>query len=96
MTGPATLVVLAAGLGSRFGGLKQVERLGPNGEWLMDFSIYDARRHGLSRIVFVVRSEIVDFMRDAIDERYQGRISPIFALQRIDDLPLGTPKFPAG
>ena len=55
-----SLLVLAAGLGSRYGGLKQLEQVGPNGETLMDYSIYDAKKAGFSRIVFLIREEMLD------------------------------------
>ena len=53
-----TLVVMAAGMGSRFGGLKQIEPVGPNGELILDYSVYDAKRYGFTKVVFVIREDL--------------------------------------
>lgn len=91
MTPPLTLVVLAAGLGSRYGGLKQFDPLGPGGTTLMDFSIHDARRSGFSRIVFVTRPELADQLATHVKARYGKSVETAIALQRNDDLPAGHP-----
>lgn len=84
-----TLVVLAAGMGARFGGLKQVAPIGPAGETLLDYSIFDARRSGFDRVVFVIRREIEAEFRAAVGDRYANRLEVRYAHQRLDDLPAG-------
>ena len=69
-----TLLVLAAGMGSRAGGLKQVEGFGPHGETIMDYSLFDAVRAGFSKVVFIVRQEILEMVRDRYDSRLAGRM----------------------
>lgn len=84
-----SLVVLAAGMGSRFGGLKQVEPVGPSGETLMDYSVFDALQAGFERIVFVIRKDFEDVFRTTVAAKYEGRIAIEFAFQDRDDLPSG-------
>lgn len=88
MTRP-TIVILAAGMGSRYGGLKQLEPVGPSGETIMDYSIYDALRAGFGRAVFVIRPEMEAAFRDAIGRRYEEHIAISYAFQRLEDLPGG-------
>lgn len=92
---PLSLVLLAAGMGSRYGGLKQLEPVGPNGETLMDYSVYDALRAGFSRVVFVIRPEIEEVFQRTIGDRYRDRLEVGVALQRLDDLPGGVVAPPA-
>lgn len=83
------LVVMAAGIGSRYGGLKQVEPIGPGGEMIVDYSIFDAIRAGFERVVVIIRRDIeADFNR-AVADRIARHISIDFALQELDDLPSG-------
>ena len=82
-----TLVILAAGMGSRFGGLKQVEPIGPNGEFIIDYSIYDAIRAGFSKIVFIIKRENYDLFRETVGKRIEGKISVEYAFQDINDVP---------
>lgn len=89
MTTPLTLVVLAAGLGSRYGGLKQLDPLGPGGATLMDYSVYDAWRAGFTRAVFVIRPEIAAGFAELIGDRYLSRLQVTTAHQRLDALPGG-------
>lgn len=84
-----TLLLLAAGMGSRYGGLKQLDRVGPAGETLMDYSIFDAIRAGFSRVVFVIRRDIEAEFKAVIGSRYAGRIEVDYAFQSMDDLPAG-------
>ncbi len=84
-----TLLVLAAGMGSRYGGLKQLESFGPGGATIMDYSIFDALRGGFGRVVFVIRQEMDADFRATIGKRYESRISVAYAHQRLDDLPNG-------
>jgi NDP-sugar pyrophosphorylase family protein len=81
------LVVLAAGMGSRYGGLKQMDRFGPAGETLLDYSIYDARRAGFEKVVFVSRRDIVDEFRNIVTRKYQKSLKIDFALQELDMVP---------
>lgn len=82
-----TLLVLAAGMGSRYGGLKQVDPIGPNGETILDYSIFDAQRAGFNRIVFVLRREIERQFRETIGNRIERRIATDYVFQQIGDLP---------
>lgn len=79
-----TLLVLAAGMGSRYGGIKQIEGFGPLGETLLEYSIYDAIRAGFGRVVFIVREEIKQAVHDIIAPGLEGRLPYDFALQEID------------
>ncbi len=84
-----TLFVLAAGMGSRYGGLKQLDPLGPNGETIMDYSIYDAIHAGFGKVVFVIRKDFEDDFRKKILSKYEGHIPVEVVFQSIDDLPEG-------
>ena len=84
-----TLFVLAAGMGSRYGGLKQLDPLGPNGETIMDYSIYDAIKSGLGKVVFVIRKDFEQDFRDKILSKYEGHIPVDVVFQAIDNLPEG-------
>lgn len=84
-----TLVVLAAGMGSRYGGLKQVDPVGPSGETIMDYSVFDAVRAGFGRVVFVIRREFEDVFRETIGAKYKGAVEVAYAFQSMDDLPEG-------
>ena len=83
------LVVMAAGMGSRYGGLKQIDPVGPNGELIIDYSIYDARRAGFETVVFVIKRQIEDTFKAAIGDRLAGVINVKYAYQELDDLPEG-------
>ena len=89
MNNKITLLVLAAGMGSRFGGLKQLTPFGPGGETLMDYSVYDAVRAGFDRIVFVIRRDFEAVFREQVGSRYAGKIEIDYAFQSLDDLPGG-------
>lgn len=78
------LVVLAAGMASRYGSLKQVDSFGPHGETIIDYSIYDAIRAGFSKVVFVIREEFEDVMRQNFDEKLSGKIKVDYAFQSFD------------
>lgn len=84
-----TLLVLAAGMGSRYGGLKQLDGLGPHGETIMDYSIYDAMQAGFGKVVFVIRKDIEAEFRRKILSKYQGHIPVDVVFQSIDSLPGG-------
>ncbi|SES63016.1 sugar phosphate nucleotidyltransferase [Prevotella sp. kh1p2] len=90
-----TLLLLAAGMGSRYGGLKQLDGLGPNGETIMDYSIYDAIQAGFGKIVFVIRKDFEQEFRDKILSKYEGHIPAELVFQSLDDLPAGF-SVPAG
>ena len=83
-----TLVVLAAGMGSRFGGDKQFTALGPDGETLMDYAIFDAVRAGIERVVLIVRPDALPLL-PALQARYRSTVDLTAASQRLDDLPAG-------
>lgn len=84
-----TLYVLAAGMGSRYGGLKQLDGLGPNRETIMDYSIYDAIRAGFGKVVFVIRKDFEKDFREKILSKYEGHIPVEVVFQSIQDLPEG-------
>lgn len=84
-----TLLLLAAGMGSRYGGLKQLDGLGPNGETIMDYSIYDAIQAGFGKIVFVIRKDFEDQFRKKVLSKYEGHIPTEIVFQSIDNLPEG-------
>ncbi len=84
-----TLLVLAAGMGSRYGGLKQLDPVGPSGEAIIDYSIYDAIRAGFGKIVFVIRRDIEDAFKTSIGSKYAGLIKVEYAFQELNDLPDG-------
>jgi NDP-sugar pyrophosphorylase family protein len=84
-----TLLVLAAGMGSRYGGLKQIDPVGPSGETVLDYAVFDAIRAGFGRVVFVVRREFEESFRSAVTAKYAGRIAVDLVHQSLDDLPQG-------
>ncbi len=82
-----TLVIMAAGMGSRFGGLKQVEPVGPNGEIIADYSVYDAIRAGFNKVVFIIRKEHLDYFKNNIISKYKDKIEVAFSFQELDKIP---------
>ena len=84
-----TLVVMAAGLGSRFGSLKQIEPVGPNGEFIIDYSVYDAIRAGFNKVVFIIRKDFYNDFRETIGKRIEDKIKVEYAFQELTDLPIG-------
>jgi dTDP-glucose pyrophosphorylase len=90
-----TLLVLAAGMGSRFGGLKQIEPVGPSGETIIDYSIYDALRAGFGKIVFVIRKDIEQQFKEVVGSRFEKRVPVEYVLQELNKLPEGF-SVPAG
>src|SRR4051812_46776915 len=84
-----TLVVLAAGMGSRYGGLKQIDPVGPGGETMLDYALYDAKRAGFKRVVFVIRRDFEAAFRERMIERVGGDLDLAYAFQSLDQLPMG-------
>lgn len=82
-----TLVVMAAGMGSRFGGLKQIEPVGPNGEFIIDYSVYDAKRAGIDKVVFIIKKELEETFKETIGKRLEDKIEVAYAFQDIKDIP---------
>jgi len=82
-----TLVIMAAGMGSRFGGLKQVEPVGPNGEFILDYSIYDAIKAGFNKVVFIIKEENYELFRDTVGKRIEGKIKVEYVFQNYDNVP---------
>jgi hypothetical protein len=89
MTTQPTLLVLAAGMGSRYGGLKQMDPMGPNGETVLDYSVYDAIRAGFGRVVFIIREDFADAFKEGVGARFAGKIEVDYVFQKLDDLPQG-------
>jgi hypothetical protein len=90
-----TLLVLAAGMGSRYGGLKQIDPVGPSGETVLDYAVFDAIRAGFGRVVFIIRRDFDELFRTQIGAKYAGRIAVDYVYQALDALPGGHP-VPAG
>jgi len=88
-----TLLVLAAGMGSRYGGLKQIDPMGPEGETILDYSIWDAVQAGFRKVVFVIREDFKNDFREAVGNRISNYVEVDYAFQRMEDLPggLGVP-----
>ena len=84
-----TLVVMAAGIGSRYGGLKQIDPVGPAGEVVLDYSVYDAVRAGFDRVVFIIRADIEDAFRERIGRRVERAVETAYVLQSLDQVPAG-------
>jgi NDP-sugar pyrophosphorylase family protein len=82
-----TLAVMAAGLGSRYGGIKQIEPMGPHGEILMDYAIYDSVRAGFGKVVFIIKKEMLDDFRDVIGKRIEKKTEVDYAFQTFESLP---------
>jgi UTP-glucose-1-phosphate uridylyltransferase len=90
-----TLLILAAGMGSRYGGLKQIDPVGPAGETIIDYSIYDALRAGFGKLVFVIRKDIEQQFKEIIGARFEKRVAVEYVFQELDKLPPGF-SLPAG
>ena len=84
-----TLLIMAAGMGSRFGGLKQIEPVGPNGEFIIDYSIYDAVKAGFTKVVFVIKEENFEIFKETVGNRVSKHIKVEYAFQDMNKLPLG-------
>ena len=84
-----TLLIMAAGMGSRYGGLKQLDSVGPNGETIIDYSVYDAIRAGFNKVVFIIRKEFEKEFKSQITNKYEGSIQVEFAFQELNNLPDG-------
>ncbi len=84
-----TLLVLAAGMGSRYGGLKQLDPMGPSGETLLDYSVFDAIQAGFTKVVFVIRKDFESEFRERVGARYVGRVEVDYVFQDLTDLPAG-------
>lgn len=84
-----TLLIMAAGMGSRFGGLKQIEPVGPNGEFIIDYSIYDAIQAGFNKVVFIIKEENYEVFKETIGKRVEDKIKVEYVFQKLEDLPQG-------
>ncbi|MDZ7743864.1 MAG: sugar phosphate nucleotidyltransferase [Bacteroidota bacterium] len=82
-----TLLILAAGIGSRYGGVKQMDQIGPSGESIIDYSIYDAIRAGFGKVVFVINRKIEKEFKEVFERKLKGRIETDYVLQEINDVP---------
>ena len=81
-----TLLVMAAGMGSRYGGLKQLDAVGPNGETIIDFSVYDAIRAGYNKVVFIIRKDFEKQFKQKISNKYKNKIEVEIVYQDLNDL----------
>ncbi|MDD3241680.1 MAG: sugar phosphate nucleotidyltransferase [Bacilli bacterium] len=84
-----TLLILAAGMGSRFGGLKQIEPVGPNDEFIIDYSVYDAIKAGFNKVVFIIKEENFEIFKETIGKRIDDKINVEYCFQDLDNLPEG-------
>ncbi|MEL6256074.1 MAG: hypothetical protein AAFR87_28980, partial [Bacteroidota bacterium] len=84
-----TLVILAAGMGSRYGGLKQIDGVGPNGEAIIEYSIYDAIEAGFGKVVFVIREDIAEAFKNYFGDKFEGKIEVDYVFQELHKLPNG-------
>lgn len=84
-----TLIIMAAGIGSRYGGLKQVDPVGPHGEIIIDYSVFDALRAGFGKVVFIIRRDIEDIFRERVGRRIERWADVAYAFQELDALPAG-------
>ncbi len=84
-----TLLILAAGMGSRYGGLKQVDPVGPNGEAIIEYSIYDAIRAGFGKVVFVIRESFAEAFKEKFNDKLNGKIEVGYVYQELDNVPEG-------
>lgn len=84
-----TLLILAAGMGSRYGGLKQIDPMGPHGETVLDYSVFDAIRAGFGKVVFVIRRDFEDVFRQQVGAKFDQKIPVEYAFQDLNDLPAG-------
>ncbi len=82
-----TLVIMAAGMGSRYGGLKQIDPVGPSGEIVLDYSVYDAIRAGFGKVVFIIRPDIEEAFKEAIGNKLEGKIDVAYVFQALDAIP---------
>ncbi len=81
------LLIMAAGMGSRFGGLKQIEPVGPNGEFIIDYSIYDAKKAGFDKVVFIIKEENYEVFKETIGKRVEPHMKVEYVFQRMEDVP---------
>ena len=84
-----TLLVMAAGMGSRYGGLKQLDGVGPHDETIIDYSVYDAIKAGFNKVVFIIRKEFENEFKSQITDKYENQIEVQFSFQDIENLPSG-------
>ncbi|MEN7973391.1 MAG: sugar phosphate nucleotidyltransferase [Verrucomicrobiota bacterium] len=84
-----TLVIMAAGMGSRYGGLKQIDPIGPSGEIVLDYSVYDAIRAGFGKVVFIIRPDIEADFKEAIGNKLEGQVDVEYVFQTLDNIPEG-------
>lgn len=81
------LLIMAAGMGSRFGGLKQIEPVGPNGEFIIDYSIYDAKKAGFDKVVFIIKEENYEVFKETIGKRVEPHMNVEYVFQKMEDIP---------
>lgn len=84
-----TLLVMAAGMGSRYGGLKQLDPIGPNGEFILDYTVYDALRAGFDKVVFVIKEENLEIFKETVGNRIGSKCETVYCFQSLDDMPEG-------
>jgi NDP-sugar pyrophosphorylase family protein len=89
MTQIPTLIVMAAGIGSRYGGLKQVDPIGPNGEIVIDYAVFDALRAGFGKVVFLIRKDIEEIFRERVGSTIEKQVQTVYVFQELDNLPPG-------
>lgn len=80
---------MAAGMGSRYGGLKQIDPIGPSGETIVEYSIYDALNAGFGKVIFIIKEEMLEAFKESIGKRIEGQVETIYVFQKIEDVPRG-------
>ena len=89
MANKPTLLIMAAGMGSRFGGLKQIEPIDENGQIIIDFSLYDAYKAGFRKVVFIIKEENLETFRSIIDKKVGDALEIVYVFQKLDNIPQG-------
>ncbi|MBR6562855.1 MAG: nucleotidyltransferase [Clostridia bacterium] len=84
-----TLLVMAAGMGSRYGGLKQLDPIGPNGEFILDYTVYDALKAGFDKVVFVIKEENLEIFKETVGNRIGSKVEAVYCFQDLNDMPEG-------
>ena len=89
------IAIMAAGIGSRYGGLKQMDPIGPNGEFIIDYTVFDSIRAGFNKVIFIIRRDIEEPFKETIGKRVSQNVEVLYTYQELDDLPISIEKDPS-